>query len=413
MLPGTGSLILLNGKKADDFIYQENASLFAQLKGAGNVFPATLIAVMSKFRELYQQSEQSKVNEKQYKMNPVGKTRPTQDRVLQAFYPVLDKQQSVFFAAPTIKDIHRVFTLQKELQFPLVLTDVKQGWHLADKIKKNRTPILLSLDLPKDKSKKKKASDKKEKVAKNKEEKTEAITKKTATKSLTDFQKRQQKALQQYKEQAAFFQNKGIDFGFTAISTKPANIRANLRTMIKHGLKEETALAALTTIPAKQLGISQTMGTIEKGKLANLVITDKPYFEEKSNIRFVLVEGQVFEYAIKKKKSKTDKEAMVKLAGVWNYTIEIPGTSSKGVITLLEDNGTFSGTITNDMGDGAPREIGEIDVEGNEISFSVPTDDTGSTMVDINITVQEDTMEGTVAVPGMGSFDLEGARVPN
>lgn len=414
MLPGGGSLLLLNGTVPDDFIYSDNTSLYAQLQGAGNVYPATLIAVMSKFRELYTQADQAKSNEKSYQLNPVGKNRPSKDRVLQAFYPVIDKSQSVFFTAPTVKDIHRVFTLQKELNFPLVLVDVKQGWHLADKIKSTRTPVLLSLNLPKDPSKK--GKDKKDKEGKDEKMKATAAAKKAETtakkkeKALTPFQKKQQAALKQYNAQAAFFQDKNIPFGFTAINTKVASIRPNLRKMIKNGLTPETALAALTTIPAKQLGVSKVMGTLEKGKLANLVISDKPYFEEKSNVRFVIIEGKVFEYEVKKKK-KSDSSEAANVVGTWNYEISIPGSSASGVLVLKNDGGTITGTITNEMADGA-EDIQDATLDGNELSFEVPIDDSSSATASLTLTIDKDSLEGSISIPEMGSFDVEGERVP-
>lgn len=416
MLPGGGSLILLSGKKADDFIFQDELSMFAQLKGASGVFPATTIAVMSKFRELYRQAEQSKTHVSAYKRNPAGMARPGQDRVLEAFHPVLNKSQKVFFSAPNVKDIHRVFTLQKELGFPLVLADVKQGWHLADKIKSTRTPVLLSLSLPKDKSKKdtKKKEDKKEGDKKEDKEKKEVKKEKTkkVSKELTAFQKRQKEALKQHNAQAATFQEKGINFGFTSINTKSADIKANLRKMIEHGLKEETAIAALTTIPAQHLGVSKSMGTIEKGKLANIVISDKPYFEEKSNVRFVIVEGKVFEYEVKKKKAKkagSDKPA--KVAGVWNYSIEIAGETAAGTLTLKNDDGDISGVLTNEMSDG-PSDVENASLDGNELSFEIVADDSTGAKATITVTIDEDNMEGTVDIPGMGAADLEGTRVP-
>ena len=409
MLPGGGSLLLLNGTVPDDFIYSDNTSLYAQLQGAGNVYPATLIAVMSKFRELYTQADQAKSNEKSYQLNPVGKNRPSKDRVLQAFYPVINKSQSVFFKAPAVKDIHRVFTLQKELNFPLVLVDVKQGWHLADKIKSTRTPILLSLDLPKDPAKKGKGKKGKEAKDATKKDPAKKVAKKKK-KDLTPFQIKQQAALKQYNAQAAFFQDKNIPFGFTSIDTKVASIRPNLRKMIENGLTQETALAALTTIPAKQLGVSKMMGTLEKGKLANLVISDKPYFEEKSNVRFVIIEGKVFEYEVKKKKKSTDGES-ADIVGTWNYEINIPGTSASGVLVLKNNDGNITGTITNEMADGA-EDIQEATLDGNELSFEVPIDDSGSAKASLTLTVDKDSMEGSVSIPEMGSFDVEGERVP-
>ncbi len=418
MLPGGGSLILLNGQKADDFIFQDDLSIFAQLQGAGGVYPATTIAVMSKFRELYHQAEQSKDHITAYKRNPAGMARPGQDRVLQAFHPVINNSQKIFFAAPNVKDIHRVFTLQKELNFPLVLADVKQGWHLADKIKSTRTPVLLSLSLPKDKSKKgaKKAAGKK----KEGEAKIEGAAKKElakekgkkVSKELTAFQKRQKESLKQHNAQAATFQDKGITFGFTSINAKSSTIKANLQKMIKHGLKEETAIAALTTVPAQQLGVSKMMGTIEKGKIANLVVSDKPYFDEKSNVRFVMVEGKVFEYEIKKKKPTSgDSDKPAKVAGTWNYSIDVAGTSTGGTLKLSNDGGNISGVITNDQADG-PADIEDVELDGNELTFAVPMDDTGNIKVTITVTIEEDEMEGTVDIPGMGSAEMEGSRIP-
>ena len=48
------------------------------------------------------------------------------------------------------------------------------------------------------------------------------------------------------------------------------------------------------------------MGTLEKGKLANLVLFDGPAFAEDSSVRFVFVEGT--KYEMDKKKKKENKE---------------------------------------------------------------------------------------------------------
>ena len=87
---------------------------------------------------------------------------------------------------------------------------------------------------------------------------------------------------------------------------KSKDFKKNLGGVIKHGLTEDQAIAALTTTPAQILGVSSMMGTVERGKMANLVITDKPYFDEKSNVRFVIVDGDLTEYEAKKEKKKNN-----------------------------------------------------------------------------------------------------------
>ena len=74
---------------------------------------------MSKYRELYKQAEQAKSHENAYKTNPVGIVRPNYDRVLKAFFPVIDNQYPVFFRSADLRSMHRVFALQKDLNFSI------------------------------------------------------------------------------------------------------------------------------------------------------------------------------------------------------------------------------------------------------------------------------------------------------
>ncbi len=66
----------------------------------------------------------------------------------------------------------------------------------------------------------------------------------------------------------------------------------NLRLAIKNGLSEAAALKALTETPAQLLGLSKELGTIAKGKFANLVISDKSIFDEKAKILTVYTAGE-------------------------------------------------------------------------------------------------------------------------
>ncbi len=397
MLPGKGSIILLNGDKVDDMVLNDQVSLFSQIEGAGGFYPATIMGVLSKYRELYRRAEQAKMHEKNYSTNPAGMARPNYDRVLKAFYPVIEHQQTVYFTASDVKTLQRVLSLQKELKFPLALVDVKQGWYVTDKIKSDNIPAFLSLTLPKDKSKRKKEGKKK----KTEKESAEQMA----------FKKRQRASMKQHLSQAATFQDKGIAFGFTSINTRSKDIRENLRKMIEHGLKEETALSALTTVPARQLGLSRIMGTVETGKIANLVITDKPYFEEKSNVRFVLVDGQVFDYKPPKEK-KGDPNANAKVAGKWSYKVEVPGESAEGTLVLKEEDGDISGKISNEQAEGE-KEVSEASLTGNQFSFTAIFNLEGqSVKLEFDLIVDEDTMEGTVGVGEFGTYDVIFDKIP-
>src|SRR6185295_13895954 len=73
------------------------------------------------------------------------------------------------------------------------------------------------------------------------------------------------------------------------------SFRKNLRLALDRGLSEDDALAALTTVPAKLCGVEKQLGTIEKGKIANLTIVDgKGYFEPEAKVRDVWIDGRVY-----------------------------------------------------------------------------------------------------------------------
>lgn len=61
--------------------------------------------------------------------------------------------------------------------------------------------------------------------------------------------------------------------------------------LVRAGLDRDVAIRALTSVPAEMLGIDKEVGTIEKGKLANLVVMDEDPFSGTAQITQVLVEG--------------------------------------------------------------------------------------------------------------------------
>jgi imidazolonepropionase-like amidohydrolase len=53
----------------------------------------------------------------------------------------------------------------------------------------------------------------------------------------------------------------------------------------------EEALRAITIVPAEIFGVADKLGSIEIGKIANLVITDGDILEAKTNVRQVFISG--------------------------------------------------------------------------------------------------------------------------
>jgi imidazolonepropionase-like amidohydrolase len=90
----------------------------------------------------------------------------------------------------------------------------------------------------------------------------------------------------------AALEKAGIPFAFTigGLQTPGEFIRSVARTVREGGLSEDSALKALTVNAARLAGVAERLGTIEKGKMANVIIADGNLFET-SRIRHVFVAG--------------------------------------------------------------------------------------------------------------------------
>lgn len=418
MMPGTGAILVLSGTDNDQLIWQENISLFSQWAGARGNYPATVIGMMAKWRALYHNASNNILHQSSYEANN-SVSRPEYNQAHQALMPVVKKEMPVFFRAPQVKDISRALALQQDLGFNMVIADAEQAWYLKDRIKAASVPIVLSMDLPDDKSESK---SEKEKEAK---EKPESVPQADSIKTITGenpaidpektaFEKRRDESLREHRAQAATLAKAGIPFSFGTMSVKPGDFSKNLKLMLDHGLTKDQALAALTINPAKLLAIDKHAGTIETGKMANVVITNKPLFEKGTSIRYVIVEGDLYEYEIKEKKKRSsseESEAAKLIAGTWSYTIESPDQVRKGSFKFSIDNGV-AGKIISDEITGGNDELEGIVLDGDELSFTFDHEINGQMVtLEFDLTIKEDSFEGTVRVGDFGTFPITGNRV--
>ena len=418
MLSGTSALILLGGSSSS-MVIQPNFTMYSQLTGAGGVYPNTVIGVMAKYRDMYRKAQQAMDYESKYKANSAGMARPATDLTLAALYPVVKKQMPVSFEANEILDVMRVLTLKNDLGFNLMLGEVKQSWDAIDKIKAANASLFLSLDLPELKEEKKEEKKDDKADAKEGEEKKEEAKKEEKPKEKTAadlekeaLEKRQKEMITKYYAQASMINSKGIKFGFSTLDSKSKDFKATMNNIIKNGLPEDQALAALTVYPAEILGLSSKMGTIDNGKMANLIVSDKPYFDEKSNVRYVFVDGVLYEYEVKKEKKKKSGGEAVKPNGAWNYTSSTPQGEGTGVITITGSEGSYSGTMTLSFNDSS-NDIENLEVDGNNVTFSITIDAGGQQMtMDVTMTIDGDSFEGTMTVAQFGSFPLSGSKSP-
>jgi len=124
------------------------------------------------------------------------------------------------------------------------------------------------------------------------------------------------------------------------------------------------------------------------------------------------VDGVKYEYEAKKKKAKKKSGGeAIEAAGKWSYSTETPQGNGEGIITIMGAPGEYTGNITLSF-NGSTNDIQDISVDGNNITFSFNTNVGQEITVDISMTVDGDTFEGTLSVAEFGSFPMEGSREP-
>ena len=65
--------------------------------------------------------------------------------------------------------------------------------------------------------------------------------------------------------------------------------------MAHPALPREAAVRALTLSPAEIYGVADRVGSVEKGKIANLVVTKGDLFDDATTVQMIIVDGHKYE----------------------------------------------------------------------------------------------------------------------
>lgn len=142
----------------------------------------------------------------------------------------------------------------------------------------------------------------------------------------------------------------GITIALTSHGLKdPSKFLAAVRTAIERGLSPDAALRALTTAPAEILGVSDRLGSVAPGKLANVIVTDGPLFDKNTKLHAVWVQGKRFELIA---------EPRLDVRGTWRVAVsDAAGKSQAIVIQLTGDKpGDLKGSLHPEQGKQAKSE---------------------------------------------------------
>ncbi|CAN5863220.1 hypothetical protein BH23PLA1_BH23PLA1_10270 [soil metagenome] len=169
--------------------------------------------------------------------------------------------------ASTADQIRTMIALAEEFDYKLVLDGAHEAWLVTEELGKARVPVVIT---PRD------------------SRRPDPARKDRSGSSI---------------ETPGLLQQAGVPFAINALASSVSlnglagrdltSLPLEAAFAVRGGADESTALAALTIVPARILGLEDRIGSIEKGKDADLLILDGPPLDYRTYVELALVNGKV------------------------------------------------------------------------------------------------------------------------
>lgn len=187
----------------------------------------------------------------------LGSSRPLSqdDLALDAMVPVMRGERAAVFTADHFRDIRAAIELAKEFKMKPIIAGGADAWKVADLLKKENVPVIYDKAL--------------------------ALPRTPEDPYDSEF------------TTPEMLRRAGVKFAIASGSAEDSrNLPYRAAVAAAYGLEREDAMKAITIWPAQVLGIADKVGSIEAGKLANLLVSKGDPLDIRSEIKYVFIEGK-------------------------------------------------------------------------------------------------------------------------
>ena len=190
----------------------------------------------------------------------------THSAALDAMQPALAGRMPVAFRASTSRDVLRALDMAKMFKLDPIITAARQVEDVTGEIKAANARVIYSLNFP----------IRRVSLAPDADESLSVLRDRAnAPKGPSTLDKA------------------GILFAFESAGLPESkDFLKNAQKTVANGLSKDAAIKALTINAATIAGASDRLGSLDKGKIANVIVTDGDLFEEKTTIKHVFVNGR-------------------------------------------------------------------------------------------------------------------------
>jgi hypothetical protein len=265
---GQGAVIQLGSAKRPRLVLASPAGQFVAMerRGYAGEFPASLMGTIAYVRQVFLDAGTYRLEKAAWERPSSAARRPDYDRALEG---VLECPRALLPAQSAV-EIGRMIRFAAELQTPAVLYGGSEAYRAASLLARTSTPILVSLKWPE----RSRDADPDDPVS-------------LRTLELWD----------RAPGSPAALAKAGARFAFYSGGTATRDLAKAVKKAIDAGLPQDAAVRAFTLSAAEIYGLESRVGSIDKGKIANLLVTDGDLFRERTKLKLIFVDGVKYEPA--------------------------------------------------------------------------------------------------------------------
>ena len=253
LVSGQAVLIDLTGTTIEEMTAQSPVGIVADLsEGAKDEGGGSRAAVSQLLRAVFRDAleyERRKTDFTRAQMQPLSAGAAD----LEALLPVLHGQLPLIVLANRRSDIETALRLAREFKLRLVLAGAQEAWEVAPEIASAGVPVLVQ---PLD--------------------------------NIPSYD-----ALGVRYENASLLAKAGVKVVLLETDTHNSrNLRQQAGNAVSYGLSWDQALRAITLSPAEVFGVASRYGSLEAGKVANVVVWSGDPFEFSTAVEHVIIRGK-------------------------------------------------------------------------------------------------------------------------
>lgn len=264
LISGQATLVKLEGWTNREMAIRESLALVVELPGirggrrgfmgTGQQPAVSTDKALAELKELFHQARMYE-KRKAYAEKNLLVAPPDFDETSLFLLPVVKGELPVIFSVHADKDILQTIKFVQEEKIKAIFYGVEQGFKVAEEIKKSGIPCIIG--------------------------------------SLYDLPPVWEDGYDSLFLNPVVLNKAGVKIAFSSSSSSAAkDLPYHAAKAAAFGLDRREALKAVTIYPAEIFGVEKDMGSLEKGKLANIVLARGDILELGTSIEKVFIEGR-------------------------------------------------------------------------------------------------------------------------